>query len=69
MPRTARLVVPNYIYCITQRGNYRQHIFQDDEDRLRYLSYDMWRKIPCVQEWLRKPVAVTITTTGGGRET
>ena len=39
MPRTARLVVPNYIYHITQRGNYRQNIFQDDEDRLRYLSW------------------------------
>ena len=39
MPRTARLAVPNYIYHITQRGNYRQNIFQDDEDRLRYLSW------------------------------
>jgi putative transposase len=39
MPRTARLVVPNYAYHITQRGNYRQNIFQDDEDRLRYLSW------------------------------
>jgi len=39
MPRTARVVVPNYIYHITQRGNYRQNIFQDDEDRLRYLSW------------------------------
>lgn len=39
MSRTARLVVPNYIFHITQRGNYRQNIFQDDEDRLRYLSW------------------------------
>ncbi|MCR4319882.1 MAG: transposase [Candidatus Brocadiaceae bacterium] len=39
MPRTARVVVPNYIHHITQRGNYRQNIFQDDEDRLRYLSW------------------------------
>lgn len=33
MPYTARVVVPNYVYHITQRGNYRQNIFQDDEDR------------------------------------
>ena len=39
MQRTARLVVPIYIYHITQRGNQRQNIFQDDEDRLRYLSW------------------------------
>ncbi len=39
MPRTARLVVPNYIYRITQRVNYRQNIYQDAEDRLRYLSW------------------------------
>lgn len=38
MPRTARVVVPNYILHITQRGNDRQNIFLDDEDRLRYLS-------------------------------
>jgi len=34
MPRTARLVVPNYVHHITSRGNYYQNIFQDDEDRL-----------------------------------
>jgi putative transposase len=39
MPRTARIVVPNLPYHITQRGNYRQNIFQDDEDRLCYLSW------------------------------
>ena len=39
MPRTARVVVPNDIHHITERGNYRQNIFQDDEDRLRYLSW------------------------------
>ena len=39
MPRTARLVVPNYVHHITSRGNYYQNIFQDDEDRLRYLSW------------------------------
>ena len=39
MPRTARIVVPNLPYHITQRGNYRQDIFQDNEDRLSYLSW------------------------------
>lgn len=39
MPRTARIVVPNLPYHITQRGNYRQNIFQDNEDRLCYLSW------------------------------
>ncbi len=39
MPRTARIVVPNLPYHITQRGNYRQGIFQDNEDRLSYLSW------------------------------
>jgi len=39
MPCTARVVVPNDIHLITQRGNYRQNIFQDDEDRLRCLSW------------------------------
>ena len=39
MSRTARLVVPNYICHITQKENYRQNIFQDDEDQLRYLSW------------------------------
>lgn len=39
MSRSARIVIPNFPYHITQRGNYRQDIFQDDEDRLRYLSW------------------------------
>ena len=39
MPRTARIVVPNLPYHITQRGNYRQNVFQDNEDRLCYLSW------------------------------
>ena len=30
MLRTARIVVPNYVFHITQRGNYRQNIFQDN---------------------------------------
>ena len=39
MPRTARIVVPNFPYHITQRGNYRQKVFQDEEDRLKYLYW------------------------------
>jgi putative transposase len=39
MPRTARIVVPNYPYHITQRGNYRQKIFDDQEDRSMYLTW------------------------------
>lgn len=39
MARIARVVVPDYPYHITQRGNYRQKVFQDDRDRLKYLSW------------------------------
>jgi len=39
MSRTARIVIPDLPYHITQRGNYRQDIFEDDEDRLSYLSW------------------------------
>ncbi len=39
MPRTAGIVVSNLPYHITQRGNYRQNVFEDDEDRLSYLSW------------------------------
>ncbi len=39
MPRTARVVVPDYPHHITQRGNYRQKIFLDDNDRKQYLAF------------------------------
>lgn len=39
MPRLARVVIPDHPYHITQRGNGRQVVFQDDEDRLQYLSW------------------------------
>ena len=39
MARTARIVVPNYPYHVTQRGNYRQKIFDDQEDRSIYLNW------------------------------
>ncbi len=37
MPRTARIVIPGVAHHITQRGNNRQTVFLDDEDRLKYL--------------------------------
>lgn len=39
MPRTARIVIPGYLYHITQRGNFKQAVFQDDQDRATYLKY------------------------------
>jgi len=39
MPRTTRVVVPNYPYHITQRGNYRQKIFENEENRFKYLNW------------------------------
>lgn len=39
MPRSARIVVPDYPYHITQRGNYKQNVFEHDIDRIKYLSW------------------------------
>lgn len=38
MPRTARLVIPGYPHHIVQRGNRRQPVFWDDNDRRSYLD-------------------------------
>jgi putative transposase len=38
MARQARLVVPGYPHHLLQRGNNRQAIFLDDDDRRRYLA-------------------------------
>lgn len=38
MPRTARIIAPNYPHHITQRGNNRADVFFDDEDKAIYLS-------------------------------
>ncbi|MCF6287586.1 MAG: transposase, partial [Candidatus Hydrogenedentes bacterium] len=38
MPRTARIVIPGAAHHATQRGNNKQVIFLDDEDRLKYLD-------------------------------
>ena len=39
MARSSRIVAPNYPYHITQRGNYRQAIFENKEDRKKYLLW------------------------------
>lgn len=38
MPRTSRVVLPNYPHHIIQRGHYRQMIFARDQDYLYYLK-------------------------------
>lgn len=37
MPRIARIVVPNFPHHITQRGNRRQPVFFQEQDRYEYL--------------------------------
>lgn len=37
MARSARVVVPDMPHHVTQRGNYQQVVFDDDEDRAAYL--------------------------------
>ena len=39
MSRQARIVLPGQLYHVTQRGNFRQRIFFDDQDRVMYLKY------------------------------
>lgn len=39
MPRIARVVVKDYPYHVTQRGNYRQPVFQDNDDYIQYLEW------------------------------
>jgi putative transposase len=38
MPRTARIVIPGLPHHVTQRGNRRDNVFRDDDDRILYLS-------------------------------
>src|ERR1017187_793371 len=38
MPRLARVVSPGLAHHVTQRGNYRQSVFGNDEDRVTYLA-------------------------------
>lgn len=39
MPRQARFVQVGKLHHVTQRGNYRQNIFFEDQDRVVYLKY------------------------------
>lgn len=39
MPRMGRIVAVGFPHHITQRGNYRQDVFLDDNDRRHYLSW------------------------------
>ena len=38
MPRTARKAAPSNIYHVMLRGINRQDIFEEDEDRIRFLN-------------------------------
>lgn len=44
MPRDARVVCAGVPYHVTQRGNYRQDIFEEDADREKYMEYFMLYK-------------------------
>ena len=39
MPRTFRAIAVGYPHHVTQRVNYRENIFFDDQDRRTYLEY------------------------------
>ena len=39
MGRIGRAVVPGVAHHITQRGNYRRAVFEEDTDRRRYLEW------------------------------
>ena len=39
MPRAARVVFEGVVHHITQRGNYRQKIFEDSADRKKYIEF------------------------------
>ncbi|MCL0074832.1 hypothetical protein M1N53_01590 [Thermodesulfovibrionales bacterium] len=39
MPRQARIVIPELAHHITQRGNYRQNIFDNETN---YAIYSKW---------------------------
>ncbi len=39
MPRIARVVAKGYPHHVTQRGNYRQPVFEEDDDYVQYLEW------------------------------
>ena len=44
MPRIARVVCSDTPYHVTQRGNYRQDIFEEEADREKYMEFFMMYK-------------------------
>ncbi len=38
MPRKPRIIIPGEMFHVTQRGNYQQPVFEDDQDRVVYLK-------------------------------
>jgi putative transposase len=39
MPRIARAIAAGYPHHVTQRGNYRQAVFEQTGDYIKYLDY------------------------------
>ncbi len=39
MPRIARVVAKGYPHHVTQRGNYRHPVFEEDNDYIQYLEW------------------------------
>ena len=39
MPRQRRIVLPGYVYHITQRGNHKEAVFHENQDNAVYLKY------------------------------
>jgi putative transposase len=50
MPRISRAVAIGYPHHITQRGNYRQNVFENNEDYIKYLQ---WLKEYCDKYYLK----------------
>ncbi len=46
MPRTARIILPNFPHHVIQRGHNRQMVFADEDDYQYYLN-NLW-------EWKEK---------------
>ena len=44
MPRIARVVCSDTPYHVTQRGNYRQDIFEEEADREKYMEFFIFYK-------------------------
>ena len=52
MSRIARIVVPGFPHHVTQRGNRRARVFDDDDDRRRYLALlDLYRQRHGLDIW------------------